>query len=139
MRATGLSLFLSVLVLAGCGGDDGGSPPVLVDPMGDGGADPDRCIDEDGDGAGRRCGTFDCDDDNPDVTDECTQCTEPSKDCPCDEGVEPLLCEPDNLGEEMEVNGQLLQCTQGARYCHEAAGVEATWVWTDCVGVFTPQ
>lgn len=137
MRAMGLSVFLSVLLLAGCGGDDGGSPPVSVDPDDDGGTGNDRCVDEDGDGAGRRCaGGFDCNDDDPNITDECTRCLEPEKNCPCDEGTEGMACIPDNLGEEMVVNGRLLQCEEGARYCQEAAGVEDTWVWTDCVGIF---
>lgn len=141
MRAMGLSLFLGVLLLVGCGGgDDSGTPPVITDPMDDGGTD-DRCVDKDDDGAGRGCGLYDCDDDDPEVTDDCTRCSgdEPEKNCPCDEGTEAMLCDPENLGEEKEVNGQLLQCTQGARYCQEAAGLDDTWVWTDCVGVFTPQ
>jgi hypothetical protein len=136
MRAIGLGMFLSVLWLAACGGDDGGSPTVPVNPGDDGGMDNDDCVDNDGDGAGRRCpGGFDCNDDDPDVTD-CTSCNQPEKDCPCEEGTDPMVCDPDNLGEEMVVNGQLLECTEGARYCQEAAGVEETWVWTDCVGVF---
>jgi len=140
MRATGLSVFLSVFLLVGCGGDDGGSPPVSVDPGDDGGMDNDDCVDADGDGAGRRCaGGFDCNDDDPEITDDCVRCLEPAKNCPCEEGTEAMLCTPDNLGEQVEMNGQLLQCTEGQRFCQEAASVEGTWVWTDCAGVFTPQ
>jgi hypothetical protein len=136
MRATEFGGFLGVLLLAGCGGDDGGMPPVSVDP-GDGGS-TNRCIDEDGDGAGQRCGRIDCDDNDPDVTNECTLCTTPALDCPCEEGTEPLPCDPKELGQQVEMNGRLLQCTEGARYCHEVAGVEDTWVWTDCNAIFTP-
>jgi hypothetical protein len=137
MRAMGFGCLLSVLLLAGCGGDDGGMPPVSVDPGDDGGTNS-RCIDEDGDGAGRRCARLDCDDNDPDVTNECTLCTRPALDCPCDEGTEPMACRPRELGQQVEMNGQLLQCFEGTRYCHEVAGVEDTWVWTDCNAIFTP-
>jgi hypothetical protein len=139
MRLTGLGLFFSVLLLVGCGGDDGGTPPVSTEPMGDGGNDNRGCVDEDDDGAGRRCPVFDCDDDDPEVTDDCMRCQEPAENCPCDEGAEAMLCTPKNINEQKEEHGQLLQCTEGQRYCREAVGVdEETFVWTDCVGVFTP-
>jgi hypothetical protein len=139
MRATCLSLFLSVFLMVGCGGDDGGGPPVSTNPMGDGGRDDDECVDEDGDGAGRRCPVFDCNDDDPEITDECMRCREPSEDCPCDEGTDAMLCIPDNVGEQKEEDGLLLQCFEGQRYCREAVGAdEDVWVWTDCVGIFTP-
>lgn len=137
MRSTGFGLLLSVCLLIGCGGDDGGSPPVSTDPDA-GGGNQNRCEDEDGDGAGYRCPTADCDDNDPEVTNECMRCRVPSEDCPCEEGTDAMLCTPEDFGETKEENGQLLQCTEGQRYCREAVGVdEEVWVWTDCVGVYT--
>ena len=141
MRASGWALVVSVLLVVGCG-DDGEPAPMRNNGPRDDGGQNDDCVDEDGDGAGRRCGLYDCDDDDPEITNECTLCIgdEPEENCPCEEGTEPMLCEPDNLGETMtSSNGQLLECTQGARYCHAAAGVEDTWVWSDCEGIFTLQ
>lgn len=138
MRVSGLGLVLSVLLVAACGGDDT-SPPTVSSGGGEDGGTSNRCIDNDGDGAGRRCGMADCDDDDPEITNECFLCTgsEPEEGCPCDEGTMPELCTPDNLNDTMMVNGQLLQCVEGARYCHQPAGVDPdTFVWGECMGVF---
>ena len=136
MRASGLGFFLRVLLIAACGDDP--KPPVMAaEPRDDGGLD-NECVDEDGDGAGRRCGMSDCDDNDPDVTNECIRCNVPNENCPCEEGTEPEVdCTPENLGEQREQNGQLLECTKGVRYCHEPAGLAGTFVWTACEGVFT--
>jgi len=135
MRTSGLGLVLIALCVAACG-DDAGPPTISTEPTDDGGT-VSRCIDEDGDGAGRRCGKVDCDDNDPDITDECLRCNEPSEDCPCDEGTPPELCVPEDLHDTKEVNGQLLQCVEGARYCHEPPGLAGTFVWSDCEGVYT--
>lgn len=136
MRASRMGWLLGVLLIAACG-DDAAPPPVsTIDPMEDGGQ-VSGCIDNDGDGAGRRCPIVDCDDNDPDITDECTRCNGPGpeKNCPCDEGSEPVLCHPSNKGERIMRDGRLLECVDGAFYCRQVPGVEE-FVWSDCEGVF---
>lgn len=115
-------------VLFGCGGDDGGTePPASTNDGGTStGSGRRQCMDEDGDGYGPYCGEgLDCDDDDPEITDECRRCRVPNKDCPCEPGTKPLTCDPDDV--ETTQNGVkgVLVCSEGARYCRDGA-------WSDC-------
>jgi hypothetical protein len=133
MRGVSLAGFLGslvgtclVLALAGCAGEEkppGGS--VSVNPGDDdGGSDigADMCRDEDGDGFGRHCdaGT-DCDDDDADRHEGCSNCVIPAKGCECEPGTPPRDCTPPKLVTE----GGTLVCTEGGRFCREGK-------WSDC-------
>ena len=121
--------FLGLLWALGCGGGDdgtGGTPRVsATDP--DGGRGMRECIDEDGDGWGRNCEMgADCDDNDPEVTDECRRCVKPNKGCPCEPGTAPEIgCKPPSMrGTKDGVAGTYV-CSEGTRYCREG-------VWTEC-------
>jgi hypothetical protein len=115
----------------GCGDDDVTETPR---PRRDAGDDERVCTDADGDGFGKYCdpGT-DCDDEDPEITDECQRCLVPtSKGCPCEPGTMAMRCDPPDI----EAEGGRLVCREGTRYCREAK-------WSDCeiIGqyVFVPD
>lgn len=136
MRAVWLLVVVCLsLTLAACGGGKA-KMPATGKPVGganDGGVDEDVCVDDDEDGFGNHCdlGT-DCDDANPDVTDECRRCVQAAKDCPCTPGTRPASCVPP----VMHVAGGTLVCKEGNRYCRSG-------YWSDCetIGqyVFVPD
>lgn len=117
-----LVLGLGLLTVFGCGGDDGGGRPpgVSLEDM-DAAAGARECIDEDGDGFGQFCDDLDCDDEDPDVTDECYRCGSPAENCPCEPGTDAVFCDPPDI----EVEGGLLVCSEGTRYCRDS-------VWSEC-------
>jgi len=122
----GVLTCLAMIVLLGCGGDDGGSDDSLSTDGNDASTSMRMCLDEDGDGFGPRCRDgLDCDDEDPTITDECRRCTSPSKDCPCEPGTESLPCDPKNLQATFEGKTGVWVCSEGRRYCRDA-------VWTDC-------
>ena len=123
---------VAVLGFSGCAGgdDDDGMASSVPTSNKDGGTGSRRCMDEDGDGFGRYCvAGNDCDDEDPTVTDECTRCVVPNKNCPCEPGTKPLYCDPDDL--HVTMNGQtgVLVCSEGTRYCRDE-------VWSDCEILF---
>jgi hypothetical protein len=109
--------------LAACAGDGRkrNNPSVNADDQLDGG-DEEVCVDEDGDGYGPFCvGTgLDCDDKDPNVTDECVRCRTPHRDCPCDDDL-PISCKP----EDREADGGVWKCAEGTRWCRDG-------YWSDC-------
>ncbi len=107
------------LVGAGCGDDDG---PSQMQP------EPDAafsCVDNDGDFhfTGPDCvDGDDCDDTDPEITDECHECEDypQSPGCPCD--PQPgIVCEPPPIP---HAEGMLV-CREGAKFCRDGA-------WTEC-------
>lgn len=137
MRVRGLLIACGVwAALLGCGDEKDRAPGVILDDDDDdGGAFV--CVDEDDDGAGDGCDTRDCDDDDPDITDECYRCRNPSEGCPCEPGAMATYCKPDELGNEVERDGQVLTCTDGTRYCRQHEELDGDWLWTDCEGIYT--
>jgi hypothetical protein len=112
--------FLLLLSSAACGGGNS-KPSVPTGNYDDGGVDG-ECIDDDGDGFGRNCSAGrDCDDTDPQVTDECRRCTGVAKDCPCKPGTKTMSCTPP----VMHVAGGTLVCKEGNRYCRDG-------YWSDC-------
>jgi hypothetical protein len=123
MREVGLFLVTCLcLVLAACGGSKHKTPAsTSTGGDEDGGADV-VCTDEDGDGYGLHCELGpDCDDHDPDVTDECRRCGGVAKDCPCKPGTRAVTCTPATL----HVAGGTLVCKEGNRYCRSG-------YWSDC-------
>lgn len=113
-----------------CGDDD--VPPTSPTKR-DSGGDDYECVDEDGDGFGKYCDEGpDCDDDDPEVTDECRKCARVREGCKCTPGTEPLKCDPPDIKTE----GGILVCSEGTRYCRDGS-------WSDCeiIGdyVFVPN
>lgn len=121
---------LGMLVLGfGCGGDDGpgnrGSAGSTSTRDMDGGSRA-SCIDEDEDGFGRNCSAgADCDDDDPEITDECRRCARDLTGCTCEPGTEPMWCKPEDMRVTQNGVTGTLVCTDGARYCREG-------VWSGC-------
>ena len=126
---TRLFWMMGLLWMLGCGGDGGGdepaAPPVTLGN--DGGTGRIVCVDDDGDGFGLHCnGGADCDDEDPDVTDECRRCVaNPGrkaniKGCPCDAGTPPMSgCDPPDVAAVMDgVQGKVV-CSEGTWYCRE--------------------
>lgn len=129
MRALGVLAtfsFLLMLTAAACGGGkDKPAPSVPVGNDGDGGADG-ECVDEDGDGFGTNCEQGrDCDDSDPDVTDECRRCAGAIKDCPCKPGTKAMSCTPAPKRQD----GGTLVCKEGNRYCRDG-------YWSDCEALY---
>jgi hypothetical protein len=126
MRMVALGWLLLCGLMLGCG-DDGGPdmdpPPVATR---DGGSGSRVCMDEDGDGFGRYCDDgLDCDDEDPEITDECRRCAQPNKGCPCPLGTRHMTCDPDDVEAVQDGVKGVLVCTEGARYCRDGA-------WSDC-------
>jgi len=93
-----------------------------VDSLQDGGAsDAGPCIDLDGDGFGSGCGVADCDDGDPESTDECIACYDEKEGCLCTPGTAPLFCKPGLV----QIGERTVLCNEGARYCRDG-------VWTEC-------
>jgi hypothetical protein len=120
-------LCLVSIGLLGCGGGGGGGDDDDAPSLSaDGGTGKRECIDEDGDGFGRSCEHGrDCDDEDPQVTDECIRCKQPNKGCPCEPGTKYMTCDPED--QHVVVDGKVgtLVCSDGARYCRLGA-------WSDC-------
>lgn len=106
-----LTLWLCLAIAWGCGDD---APPTHV-AAGDGG-DEFACVDKDGDGFGQFCDPgADCDDSDPNITDECRRCRTVKAGCPCEPGTMPKKCDPP----DMQVEGGTLVCKEGTRYCRD--------------------
>jgi hypothetical protein len=120
--------------LVACGGksgkhaDEGDDPGISLDT--DAGDGESMCVDEDDDGYGRGCSDGpDCNDKDPDVTDECIRCGTPNKGCPCEPGTKPLSgCKPEDKRVTMNGVRGVLMCTEGTRYCRDGA-------WSDCEAI----
>ena len=130
---TRLFWIVGLLGVLGCGGgDDGGAataPPMSHD--GDGGTGRLVCVDDDGDGFGKNCGGgADCDDDDPEVTDECRRCVSPNKGCPCETGTPPMTgCKPPDMAATKNgVVGRYV-CSEGTRYCREDKWSDCEFLW----------
>jgi hypothetical protein len=94
-------------------GDDGGAEIV--------------CIDKDDDGFYPNCLPADCDDRDPDTTDECVRCkntNNPGDGCPCERGTAPIFCEP----KAMQVEGGVKVCKEGSRFCRQER-------WSECEAI----
>jgi hypothetical protein len=129
-----LSLFVGLSLAAiGCGGGDDVRAPATVPTVYDDDGGADLCIDRDHDGYGRNCDQGkDCDDDDPNVTDECRRCLSIAQDCPCTRGTSPIRCVPPTI----RVDGGVLVCTEGTRYCRDGY-----WSGCEVIGdyVFRPN
>lgn len=122
-------LFLGLLALIGCGGGDdaggGAGDKNKSVSLGDGG-NTRRCKDADGDKFGDYCDPGDdCDDSDPEVTDECIRCVVPNEDCPCEPGTESMVCTPKDKKVIKDGISYTVSCTIGTRYCRDA-------FYTDC-------
>lgn len=118
--------FLLALSVVACS-DGGGKPKKSGIGTGDetDGGETDECIDLDDDGYGKYCGYgLDCDDHDPEVTDECRRCVKPNKNCPCDLGELPVSCKP----KDIQGDGGVYQCSEGSRYCRDG-------YWSDCEAI----
>lgn len=120
LRVVGLvALFIAAI---GCGADKPRPPGSLIPIDDEDAGSPTACIDRDGDGFGRNCKKGkDCDDDDPEITDQCRRCITITKDCPCKPGTAALRCTPPVI----EVEGGILVCEEGSRYCRDG-------YWSDC-------
>ncbi|HMI92643.1 MAG TPA: hypothetical protein VK509_14810 [Polyangiales bacterium] len=127
-----------LMVGLGCGGDDDedtGKAPSGSRPDAGGGAR--RCVDGDDDGFGDFCDSGDdCDDDDPEITDECRRCKKPSDDCPCEVGAKPLYCDPPDLATTENGKTGVLVCSEGTRYCRPEQDDEEKGRWSDCEILF---
>lgn len=103
-----------MLSAGGCGADD--APPTKRPPKDRDAGDEFVCVDKDGDGWGMYCDLgLDCDDDDPEITDECRRCKQPQENCPCTPGTMPVKCDPPDI----QVEGGVLVCSEGTRYCRD--------------------
>lgn len=127
-------LLCLLVCLMSCGGksgkhaDEGDDSNISLDA--DAGDGASMCVDEDDDGFGYGCQKGkDCDDNNPDVTDECTRCVTPNKGCPCEAGTKPLDgCKPEDKRVTMNGVTGVVVCKQGTRYCRDGA-------WSECEAI----
>jgi hypothetical protein len=107
-----LAVSLSLFCVVSCGDDEAPPKKAVHRDAGDEYA----CVDEDGDGFGQYCDRgSDCDDEDPNVTDECRRCRLPTLNCPCKPGTEPTKCNPPDI----HVEGGTLVCSEGTRYCRD--------------------
>ena len=113
--------FALFAVATGCGdANDTGHPPSIVGDDDDAGSP--FCVDADEDGYGKRCNRgSDCDDNDPNVTDECRRCLTPTMGCSCEPGRAAVGCKPPDLPGD----GGILVCEEGSRYCRNG-------IWSDC-------
>lgn len=131
MPVRALCLMALLVGLVGCGGDDDDDGSTMV-PTGrpDSGSGSRRCVDNDDDGFGDFCSDGDdCDDDDPEVTDECRRCVVPNKGCPCEAGTKPMSCDPKDLRTTQNGQTGVLVCSEGTRYCRDKK-------WSDCEILF---
>jgi hypothetical protein len=127
---------LGVVLVAACGGDDDAVPIAEFDAS-SGGGRSNECIDEDGDGFGEgRCRYGrDCDDEDPDVGDECIRCPrcddclaegntdcEGCQGCPCEEGAASRAC---RLEKTIVDEATGTSCSEGVMNCRDGE-------WTRC-------
>lgn len=120
-REIGVLLVLLGIACGDSGGDDAG-----VYTPGDAG--PRRaCADEDGDGYDLYCGArLDCDDEDPNVGDECFYCLVPTNPgCPCEPGTKQEWCNPDDIRTVQDGVAGIIRCEEGWRYCRDGA-------WSEC-------
>ena len=115
-------LFLGLLPVFGCnGGDDSGVVKQRTVAKGDAAVASTVCVDKDHDGFGDNCNQGDdCDDSDPNITDECTRCAVVNEGCPCEAGTKPMTgCKPAAV--RATVNGQTgtVVCSEGVRYCRD--------------------
>ncbi len=113
MRVAMCFLVCMLVASVGCGNRKkvGVGPAVPADGS-DGGSDV--CIDKDMDGYGPHCSAGpDCNDHDPNITDECVHCVTPNQDCPCTPGTKFISCKPPTrIGD-----GGTYVCSEGTRYC----------------------
>ena len=120
--AIGIGLSGVIVISAGAGGclADRAYPLTTLGGGGDmEGVDagaPLPCVDLDGDGHGDHCAEgADCDDADPEVTDECFACPTPKPGCPCAEEGEQTVCGivDMNVGQQHTCGMGLLVCAGG--------------------------
>lgn len=115
-------LFAFCIAAIGCSASARPTGPSVIPGDDDDAGSENACIDRDGDGFGRNCDEGkDCNDDDPDITDECRRCLTVVKDCPCKPGTAALRCIPP----VKQVDGGILVCAEGSRYCRDG-------YWSDC-------
>lgn len=124
MTAKHLVCALLLLVPVACG-DSGGDQDAGQFMTGDEGPRQ-RCSDMDEDGYDLYCGTMlDCDDEDPEVLDECFQCMTVKEDCPCEPGTRPIWCNPEDVQTVQNGVSGVIRCEEGTRYCRDGA-------WSKC-------
>ncbi len=119
----------------GCGGKGGGGGGAgsysVADNDGGANTVTRGCVDMDGDGYGKNCPMGqDCNDNDPNITDECIRCRTTNQGCPCDPGTMPMRCDPHYM-QKTTMNGVsgTLVCSEGTRYCRDG-------VYSDCEVLF---
>jgi hypothetical protein len=130
LRFARLAVCVGLLGVWACGDDE--APPNTTKPTRDAG-DEFECVDKDSDGFGTYCDDGnDCDDDDPEVTDECIRCARVREGCKCEPGTEPLGCDPP----DKKADGGILVCSEGTRYCRDGS-----WGICEVIGdyVFVPN
>jgi len=106
-------------------------PDINPDISNDGGdaqreASQPGCIDLDHDNYGLNCAnTPDCDDENPNITDQCYRCVRPATGCSCQPGTPPVACD---LQTDTEI-GRDGVCHLGQRNC-----VNGVWARCSVIG-----
>ena len=118
--------FLLLLLVACCAACSSsskkGTPMGSVSGGGDDGGTDLKCIDKDHDTYGFNClHPHDCDDNDPDITDECRRCVRPNDNCPCSVGSMPVTCKP----ADRQGDGGVFRCKEGNRYCRDG-------LWSTC-------
>jgi hypothetical protein len=120
MRVTWARLAVCLCMFSAWSCGDDAAPPKTTSHRDAG--DEFTCQDEDGDGYGKYCDKgADCDDTDPNITDICRRCRQPTVDCPCKAGTMPMKCTPPDI----QVEGGTLVCSEGTRYCRDS-------LYSDC-------
>lgn len=115
---------LLFLLCAACGDSGGGGSGDFE--TGDASLPRQRCVDADEDGYDLYCGASrDCDDEDPNVLDECYRCKTENEGCPCDPGTKPIYCDPDDVHTVQDGVSGIIRCSEGTRYCRDGA-------WSAC-------